>query len=74
MAEPARELKKEMLDGESNLTVIGAVNLTAMVDNEVLRHLHTATEYLYVSGMAVDVNHRWVSLTLSFSYHSRVII
>lgn len=40
--------------------IVGAVNLAASVDNEVLRHLHSATEYLYVSGMAVDINYRWV--------------
>ena len=41
--------------------IVGAVNLAASGDNEVLRHLHfTADEYLYVSGMAVDINYRWV--------------
>jgi ribosomal protein S18 acetylase RimI-like enzyme len=58
LAEPATELS----GGESGDTffpiVVGAVNLAAAVDNEVLRHLHNATEYLYVSGMAVDINYR----------------
>lgn len=39
-------------------TIVGAVNLAASVDNDVLRHLHSASEYLYVSGMAVDPNFR----------------
>lgn len=38
--------------------IVGTVNLAASVDNDVLRHLHSASEYLYVSGMAVDMNYR----------------
>lgn len=46
-------------DGEFAPMIVGAVNLVASVDNEVLCHLPSVDEYLYVSGMAVDMNYRW---------------
>jgi hypothetical protein len=52
---------------ESAPMTVGAVNLAASDDNEVLRHLHDADEYLYVSGMAVDMNFRWALVRHMFS-------
>ncbi|KAG0581267.1 hypothetical protein KC19_4G238100 [Ceratodon purpureus] len=59
LAEPAILVdERELDDVESTPSIVGAVNLAASVDNDVLRHLQNADEYLYVSGMAVDINHR----------------
>lgn len=59
LAEPAIGMDEgESSDDESAPMTVGAVNLAASDDNEVLRHLHDADEYLYVSGMAVDMNFR----------------
>ena len=57
LAEPAATSMS--MDDDDELVVVGAVNLAASVEKEVLRHLQDASdEYLYVSGMAVDMNHR----------------
>ncbi|KAH9541545.1 hypothetical protein CY35_14G070400 [Sphagnum magellanicum] len=58
LAEPVPEVDQEHLDTNRELKVVGAVNLTALVDSDVLRHLQGAHEYLYVSGMAVDADYR----------------
>lgn len=59
LAEPAVVMDEGDESGdEPPSTIVGAVNLAASVDNDVLRHLHSASEYLYVSGMAVDPNFR----------------
>lgn len=58
LAEPAILMDEGESGDEPVPAVVGAVNLAASVDNDVLRHLHSASEYLYVSGMAVDINFR----------------
>ena len=62
---------KDDLSAEYPPMIVGAVNLAASIDNEVLRHLHSASEYLYVSGMAVDINYRWVFQQIF--HHVRVL-
>lgn len=66
LAEPVPEVDQEQLDKNRELKVVGAVNLTALVDSDVLRHLQGAHEYLYVSGMAVDADYRLILLTAFF--------
>jgi hypothetical protein len=63
LAEPVPQVDQ---DKNRELKVVGAVNLTALVDSDVLRHLQGAHEYLYVSGMAVDADYRLVLLTSFF--------
>jgi hypothetical protein len=48
LAEPAIGMDEGESSGdESAPMTVGAVNLAASDDNEVLRHLHDADEYLY---------------------------
>ncbi|MCO5590641.1 hypothetical protein L7F22_044614 [Adiantum nelumboides] len=47
----------EQLQGEQN-NVVGVVDAAAMADQHVLRCLPGVDEYFYISGMAVDSNHR----------------
>ena len=39
--------------------LVGVVDVTVLRDNDVLRHLQGADEYLYVSGIAVAHNFRF---------------
>lgn len=56
------ELVIELGGGECGdiffLIVVGVVNLVVVVDNEVLCYFYSVIEYLYVSGMVVDINYR----------------
>lgn len=46
------------LGDEFVLMIVGIVNLVVFVDNDVLCYLYSVSEYLYVSGMVVDMNYR----------------
>eukprot|EP00249_Psilotum_nudum_P011027 c22925_g1_i1 orf=82-501(+) len=39
-------------------SIVGVVDVTVLAEKDVLRNLPGAQEYLYVSGMAVDITHR----------------
>ncbi|KAE8677520.1 Acyl-CoA N-acyltransferases superfamily protein, putative isoform 2 [Hibiscus syriacus] len=41
-------------ESPSDAKLVGVVDVTALRDNDVLRHLHGTEEYLYVSGLAVS--------------------
>ncbi|KAE8702815.1 Acyl-CoA N-acyltransferases superfamily protein, putative isoform 2 [Hibiscus syriacus] len=45
-------------ESPSDAKLVGVVDVTALQDDDVLRHLHGAEEYLYVSGLAVSKHFR----------------
>ncbi|OMO93444.1 hypothetical protein COLO4_16875 [Corchorus olitorius] len=45
-------------NSESQKDLVGVVDVTALRDNDVLKHLDGAQEYLYVSGLAVSKSFR----------------
>ncbi|GMJ12552.1 hypothetical protein HRI_004924400 [Hibiscus trionum] len=45
-------------ESPSDAKLVGVVDVTALRDDDVLRHLHGAEEYLYVSGLAVSKRFR----------------
>jgi hypothetical protein len=52
------EKDQSMGSSEIEPVVVGAVDITAYADKNIVCHLPDAEEYLYVSGMAVEENYR----------------
>ena len=69
MAKPAKEedttTSTKSIPQIDHQQVVGVVDVTALRDNDVLRHLEGAPEYLYVSGIAVSKNFRFLPNTSS---------
>ncbi|KAL2629779.1 hypothetical protein R1flu_014465 [Riccia fluitans] len=49
---------EDLLNDENEQVVVGVVDVTALVESNILALLPGAYEYLYVSGMAVDAAYR----------------
>lgn len=59
VAEPAKEGDGTLMKPQKRYQqLVGVVDVTVLRDNDVLRHLQGADEYLYVSGIAVAHNFR----------------
>lgn len=57
--EPAKEGDGTLMKPQKRYQqLVGVVDVTVLRDNDVLRHLQGADEYLYVSGIAVAHNFR----------------
>ncbi|KAH9626400.1 hypothetical protein KSS87_009086 [Heliosperma pusillum] len=56
VAEHAKEDDASQISPPHQL--VGVVDITVLRDDDVLRHLEGAQEYLYVSGIAVPENYR----------------
>lgn len=63
MAEPAKEYDKDTSTKSQPQQdqLVGVVDVTVLRDNDVLQHLDGAEEYLYVSGIAVSNDFRFLS-------------
>ena len=60
VAEPAKEGDGTLMKPQKRYQqLVGVVDVTVLRDNDVLRHLQGADEYLYVSGIAVAHNFRF---------------
>lgn len=67
MAEPAKEYDMDAsMDSQAQHEqhqLVGVVDITVLRDSDVMQHLQGAPEYLYVSGIAVSNNFRFLSYT-----------
>lgn len=69
----------ESIDGLDSLDVpeiVGVADATVQRDEDVLRHLQGAEEYLYVSGIAVLIKFRYVHkcIRLTVSNESAMVL